>query len=234
MSGASHRWLNWMDGTPVGSTPPTAWLPSQIPVFVAAGTIVPMRTMNSTYSAFVDPLVWATWTSPGTNAGDYELYEDAGDGIEYENAPRGAGSTWPQAHSMTSASLVRKQQRINGAEGHALLLALFFFKVRNSSGAIVVTIRAARGRFAGQGQARQQLVQLRGCHGTAKHVRVNNQEVNQISPATATAGAKGWFVAPQSEAGRDNFTQPAGVLVVAVGWLSIRSVATVTAMCSLT
>ena len=79
-------WLNW-DGTAVGPSPRSQWAKHEIPAFVqsrgGAGAIVPMRTANSTFTAFADPLVWATWLpSPlsTTHAAVAELYEDAGDG----------------------------------------------------------------------------------------------------------------------------------------------------------
>ena len=75
------------DGTAVGPSPRSQWAKHEIPAFVqsrgGAGAVVPMRTANSTFTAFADPLVWATWLpSPlsTTHAAVAELYEDAGDG----------------------------------------------------------------------------------------------------------------------------------------------------------
>ena len=66
---------------------------------------MPMRTMNSTYAAFADPLVWASWLPPvlGGAAG-YELYEDAGEGREYEDPAN-------TAHATTEATLEVRARR---------------------------------------------------------------------------------------------------------------------------
>ena len=86
------------------------WARDEIPLFVLSGSIVPMRTMASTHTPFVDPVVWATWL-PAQGAGPEQeqmngggeegaggagsagaagaagqqaaLYEDRGDGFEY-------------------------------------------------------------------------------------------------------------------------------------------------------
>ena len=98
--------------------------------------MIPMRTMNSTYTAFADPLIWVLWVSPTAPnvSSNYVLYEDAGDGREYEDRSNTARAT-------TGAALKTSQK-------------LIYFEVEASSGS-----------YAGQGTTRQQLVQLRGIDG---------------------------------------------------------------------
>ena len=64
-----------MFGVIAASASKTEWETSEIPAFVKPGAIVPMRTMNSTYSAFVDPLVWAVWVPEAvtTVSSSYQL-----------------------------------------------------------------------------------------------------------------------------------------------------------------
>jgi hypothetical protein len=115
---------------------------------------VPMRTMNSTRTAFADPLIWASWlpaTLSSAHNASYHLYEDAGDGREYEDV----GNT---AHATTVATL-------GGARGGRV---------------VRFEVRATAGRYVGQGTSRQQLVQLRGRHPSQiRSVRVN---VRQMFP----------------------------------------------------
>ena len=76
-----------------------------IPVLVEAGSIVPMRNMNSTYSAFTDPLVWVAWVGgDGEIATKTTLYEDAGDGLEYMASSAGNGGGDDDASRSTAAA----------------------------------------------------------------------------------------------------------------------------------
>lgn len=131
-SSVSSGWVNFIDGKPA-STSKTKWEATEIPAFVKPGAIIPMRTMNSTYTSFADPLIWALWVSaamPNVSS-NYELYEDAGDGREYEDPNN-------SAHATTGAALKARQKLIS------------------------FEVQATRGSYAGQGMTRQQVVQLRG------------------------------------------------------------------------
>ena len=210
---ADSCWLNFADGQPASESK-DEWQSHEIPAFVrvecqqsggqSAGAIIPMRTMNSTYSSFADPLIWATWshTYGEGRAVSYSMYEDAGDGIEYEASIR--GGSWAQAHATTRATL--SATTLSGSN--------------HSSGqaTIAFEIEPAVGTYPGQRATRQQLVQFRAHHTQPTSVTVDGRRVEQITEAAAyDEGRSGWFMAGQSEGGRDNFTRPAGGLVVAVG-----------------
>ena len=90
-------WMNWIDGVAV-SSPKTHWNSSEIPIFVRAshgqGAVIPLRTLNSTFTPFVDPLIWVTWNpSVIESAARYTLYEDDGEGLEYEQPSNDTCST---------------------------------------------------------------------------------------------------------------------------------------------
>lgn len=207
-NGDETAWLDFVTGAPV-STAKTQWTVEEIPAFVksvkGAGAIVPMRTMNSTYSAFADPLVWSSWVPPKLGgAASYELYEDAGEGREYEDPTN-------TAHATTEATL----------------------RPAGATAAIQFEIKAAVGSFLGQGATRQQLLQLRGRSAAqVKAVKVNGAAAAKITPEAAAGGSAGWYVAAASADDRDQFTVPAGTVVVAVGRLPIRKAATVEIECA--
>ena len=188
-------WVNFIDGHPA-NTSKTQWEATEIPAFVKPGTIVPMRTMNSTYTAFSDPLIWVVWvpTPVPDVSSRFELYEDAGDGREYEDPNN-------TAHATTGAALTARRKLI------------------------AFEVEASRGRYLGQGTSRQHLVQLRGLDGD----QVDTVKIDGTTVAKSSAGAvgDGWYVAAQSANGKDNFTQPAGSVVVLVGRREISSGVTV-------
>ena len=185
----------------------TQWKAEEIPAFVksvnGAGAIVPMRTMNSTYAAFADPLIWASWLPPALSASaSYHLYEDAGDGREYEDASN-------TAHATTATTLAGAGKTVH------------------------FEIKAAVGSYTGQGTSRQQLVQLRGRSAAQiKTVKVNGAAATKTTASAAAAGATGWYVAEQSEDGRDHFVWPVGTVVVAVGRQSIHKPVEVEVECA--
>ena len=77
-------WANW-NGTAVHRGPVTvsvSYGPADIPLFVLAGSVIPLKTMANVAGNFPDPLVWALW--PGAPRGAYSLYEDAGDSDAYQ------------------------------------------------------------------------------------------------------------------------------------------------------
>ena len=80
-------------------------------------------------------------------------------------------------------------------------------------------VKATSGSYAGQGSSREHLVQVRGISGDqVGMVTVNGATASKIA---AGGAGSGWYVADQSANGRDNFTQPVGSVVVAVGRQSI-------------
>ena len=223
-------WLNW-DGTAVGPSPRSQWAKHEIPAFVqsrgGAGAIVPMRTANSTYTAFVDPLVWATWLpSPlsTAHAAVAELYEDAGDGTRDSLL-----LAWPNSSSDYTRMSSGREYEDPTNTAHATTEAA----LRSSeAGTVHLVVQPTSGKFDGQGETRQHVVQFRG-RSAPKTVTVNGKAIGKIAPvapdSAALGSGAGWFVSGQSADGRDNFTQPAGVLVVVAGRHSIREALKVTA-----
>ena len=197
LGSGSPSWLSW-NGTPVpaagGAVLSAEWAISEIPVFVRPGSIVPMRTMASTHSSFADPLVWAIWPSAGgASSTSFSLFEDSGDGLQYQLLDHSTFST-------TNLTL------------NTTLLP---------TGPISVVISPTVGTYDGQGQSRAHLVQLH-CHiSLLAFVRVNGISVGPISPGMADA--PGWYRAPATDDGRDDLTAPAGLVTIATGRHAIRS-----------
>ena len=208
----SSPWLQFVNGVQVtNATVKSEWAPTEIPAFVRAGpagaNLMPLRTMNSTYTAFADPLVWVVWMAPngdGSNV-SYEMFEDAGDGLDYQQV----GNT---AHAMTTAHVAHGGGSIGKAGGTTA----------------TVVVGPSVGSFKGQGNSRRQLVQFRlGDAADPQTVTVNGKAIPRLHTAPAFGSAVlgelevGWFRAAQSENGQDNYTQPVDALVVAAGKRSI-------------
>jgi hypothetical protein len=76
------------------------------------------------------------------------------------------------------------------------------------------------------------------CHTCSCHEILRMETPGQgvatarTSASAAEAGATGWYVAAQSENGRDHYVRPVGTVVVAVGRQSIREPATVEVECA--
>ena len=155
-SSVSAGWVNFIDGKPA-STAKTKWEVTEIPAFVKPGAIIPMRTMNSTYANFADPLIWALWVSPTVPnvSSNYELYEDAGEGREYEDSKN-------TAHATTAAVLKARQKLIS------------------------FEVQASHGSYTGQGTSRQHVVQLRGVDGDQiDTVKVDGATATKSSAGTS-------------------------------------------------
>ena len=188
---SSVGWVDFIHGKPV-NTAKTTWEAKEIPAFVKPAAIVPMRTMNSTYTAFADPLIWAVWVPPAVPnvSSNYNLYEDAGEGREYEDPSN-------TAHATTRAALQTQPKLIS------------------------FEVEASRGKYTGQGMSRRQFVQLRGIAGhMVDAVKVDHATTTKSS---LSVPGDGWYVATQSLNGKDNFTQPAGTVVVSIGRRAISS-----------
>jgi hypothetical protein len=196
-SSGGPSWLLW-DGTPVpaaaGSVLSAEWGVGEVPVFVRPGTIVPMRTMASTHSSFSDPLVWAIWPSAaGASSTSFSLFEDSGDGLQYQLLDRSAFAT-------------------TGVTLNTTLLP---------TGPISLVILPTVGAYAGQGVSRAHLVRLHCRVSQMAGVSVNGNLVGPISPGSGDA--PGWYYSPPVDDGRDDFTAPPGLVTVATGRHSIRS-----------
>ena len=191
-------WLSWLDGLPVAMAK-SHWFANEIPIFIRSsdggGAIVPLRTSASTYSSFADPMIWAIWTNNALHStANYTLYEDSGDGLDYQSPSNGTFST-------TDVLLGA------GSGGPT---------------SVAFVVQPAVGTFRQQKSSRQHLVQLRGRAGVPKSVVVAGKSVGRVTSGAAATGASGWFVAEASQNNRDEFTMPAGVLVFATGAQSIR------------
>jgi alpha-glucosidase (family GH31 glycosyl hydrolase) len=110
----SGLWSNW-NGTAVIQGPTVSTVTyglGDIPLFVKAGSLVPLQTMASVFGNFADPLLWTAWTGATTGTGS--LYEDDGDALDYmkgEYASTTAsytaaadGSSWTVVIAATSGS----------------------------------------------------------------------------------------------------------------------------------
>jgi alpha-D-xyloside xylohydrolase len=84
---AGNDWVDfWTGQTQRGGQTITANAPlAQMPIFVRAGSIVPMGPVVQSAAEAEDPLEIRIY--PGKDA-DFQLYEDSGDGYAYENAAR--------------------------------------------------------------------------------------------------------------------------------------------------
>ena len=84
-SAAGAAWCTF-NGSAIlpGTTTVTAsYATNDMPLFVKAGSVIPMKTMASVAGNFPDPLVWAVWAN-GASSGAYTLYEDDGDSDAYQ------------------------------------------------------------------------------------------------------------------------------------------------------
>lgn len=102
-----------------GVLPQTQWQVWDVPLFVPAGSLVPMKTMASVSAPSADPLVWSVWpllqapVELGAHAHaqgvfyplttSYTVYEDDGDSLQYEEQGSGSGGQWGPPGSGTAA-----------------------------------------------------------------------------------------------------------------------------------
>ena len=91
-------WIDWAgktihqsgDGAVAGMELSAEYTIHEIPIFVRAGAVIPMRTAASlkTTLAFSDPLVWGVWPGDGTNSalsgGNSTVVEDDGATLRFE------------------------------------------------------------------------------------------------------------------------------------------------------
>jgi len=196
-AGFPALWMQW-NGTSAPAKPgevlSARWSSDEIPLFVQAGTVIPLRTLASTHTAFVNPVVWAAWVSTAGTFFTARLFEDAGDGLEYKSL-RG------ELNSDTSAL----------TEG--------VLEVAANSTLLSFKVEPTRGHYKGQGEARSHFVQCRGISRAPNSVHINGLEVHQVQPGS---DAPGWYISVGSADGRDRFTEPAAMLVIVTGRQDIR------------
>lgn len=204
----ASEWLSFLEGLPAtqipgsnssalaegGSVMTAMWALHEMPLFVRPGTILPTRSMNSTHMPFVDPLIWLAWVGSGTS----ELYEDAGDGLDYTN-PDPASDTYAITRASMQCDL-------------------------SSNTSVVFSVAATQGRHPGQQQSREQRVQFRGVGNNAPaRVEVNGALVHSITPQEP---GPGWYISEGGAEGEE-LLEPKGALVVKAGRPSIAATVSV-------
>jgi len=188
---------DWVDFLTGGQTQEKdRWQLQEVPVFVTAGAVVPLRTPASTYSGFVDPLVIAAWTGASKvnkkYSGKFELHEDAGDGLDYMQG--GAASSHTKLTFESDAT--------------RLLLA----------------VHPTKGSFAGQRERRNTIAQFRGVsQSQVKDVFVNEIRGRHKREVDDAYEGPVWYFAERGSDARDTFTEPEGTLVVNCGELRLRT-----------
>eukprot|EP00928_Gymnodinium_smaydae_P019955 TRINITY_DN17695_c0_g1_i1.p1 TRINITY_DN17695_c0_g1~~TRINITY_DN17695_c0_g1_i1.p1 ORF type:complete len:875 (-),score=72.71 TRINITY_DN17695_c0_g1_i1:168-2792(-) len=164
---ADAEWLDFQTGAP--ATRSERWSLEQIPVFVVAGSVVPMRSTRSTYSAFAEPLILAVW--PGHRAhssGEFELFEDAGEGLEYtQGYDLSARTRITFASSQTSETLV-----VEPSKGH--------FEGQRESRTIVAQVRGAENK-------------------DVQKILVNGHAIPRARSSSATCVEPKWYYAAGNE-----------------------------------
>jgi alpha-glucosidase len=117
---ANSTWLSW-DGSSVTTVPPATedmggiWINAtatlaQIPLYVAAGAVLPMWPPGRRESE-PPTRVWAVWVKGGSR-GSGSLYEDDGDTLDYRTSTPVA-----QANSRTNVEYTLKQHRGRAVDG---------------------------------------------------------------------------------------------------------------------
>ena len=89
------EWIEWPTGKRLagGTNVKRSFSIDQIPVYVKAGTIVPMQpAMQHTGEKAVDPLILTVWPLKPGSRSSYTVYEDSGASVEYQ---RGAYARTP-------------------------------------------------------------------------------------------------------------------------------------------
>ena len=111
------NWIEWDSGVsfhgPV--TVERGFSISQIPLFVKAGSIIPMQpAMRYTGEKPVNPLILAVFPLQDGKASSYCLYEDAGNTSAYQHGE----ATWTQIGATLSADDTELTLKVDPAEGH--------------------------------------------------------------------------------------------------------------------
>ncbi len=162
---------------------------NDMPLFVAADALLPLKTMASVAGNFPDPLIWAVFAGgtqkPGAPAGgNYTLYEDDGDSDAYiggEFVTTGAAWAWGAG----------------GAKSLTLTVA-----GSSTAGALP----------DGFPQARAHWLQLRGVYSAVvQSVTANGASVPPGAPGGATPA---FYVVSEAD---HSLAAPAGSLVVETG-----------------
>lgn len=108
---------------------------SEVPVFLPAGSMLPMRTLSSVHKSTADPLKWVIWLGNAVS-GEGLLYEDSGDQFHYTD-PSG-GQEEPIGWATTTASFSKQEAQIT------------------------VNLDGTKGTYDGQLSSREFIIELRG------------------------------------------------------------------------
>ena len=211
-------WSNW-NGTGVMMGP--AWYPpvayglGDFPVFAAAGSLLPLKTMDSVWTGggVPNPLVWAAFpfapNTSGTSA--YSLYEDDGVSLAYQ-----IPSSYPGqgAFSNTSASMA------------------FTYTTGPSTSSVTCPVSPiVGGNVPGVMGTRTHWLQRRGRGAFAPpmgNLTINGQAALEctggvVPPQPRTAGACWWVVGEVDH----SMAAPSGSLMVSTGPLQVQSTAVI-------
>lgn len=160
------KWLHWA-GDAVENIGPSGVLArrfrvSDIPIFVGSGTVLPLRTMASVRKNTADPLVWLLWLGDAAK-GSGRLYEDEGDGLDYEDE----GKTPPESFATCVAEFVRSSQAL-----HIKLFKTF-------------------GSYRGQPATRQTMISLRSLPSHPATIVLNGEALPERHGRGKSDG-RGW------------------------------------------
>ena len=143
---SSSLWVDFTTGEPVDGSK-NVWTKSEIPAFVEAGTVIPMRDSNKT-------IVWTAWLG-GESSGTGTLYDDAGDGLDYLLDP-----------DISSDGETRRYSIVQRAK---------LFCAVDTGTTITFSIEAAKGSWEGRKERRCRF-QLRGARNlSVKRVTIDGK-----------------------------------------------------------
>jgi hypothetical protein len=197
---SSPGWVSF-DGrkmVPANTTDVAVYGLAEVPAFVLAGAVIPMKTMAdvANNASAADPAVWSIWAPESVTAASVvsTLYEDAGNDRAYEQVATA------QACAGTSAC------RVTQAAGAV------------SDSSITIDISPAS-PGSGLNSERKHHFHIRGSSTRGQPGRVDlNGAVPQIpaSPQPDPA-TRGWYVQPAATGDASPLTLPTGTLVVQGG-----------------
>ena len=162
---------------------------NDMPLFVAADALLPLKTLASVAGNFPDPLIWAVFAGGAPKAGapaggNYTLYEDDGDSDAYiggEFVTTAAAWAWASAKSLSLT--------VAGA---------------STAGALP----------DGFPQARAHWLQLRGVAAAGASVQAVTANGASVPPGAPGGAAPAYYLVAEAD---HSLTAPAGSLVVETG-----------------
>lgn len=111
------NWIEWDSGAsfPGPASVERGFSISQIPLYVKAGSIIPMQpAMSYTGEKPVDPLILTVFPLQNGKASNYRLYEDAGITSAYQHGE----AAWTQVGAALSGDGTELTLKVDPAEGH--------------------------------------------------------------------------------------------------------------------